>query len=187
MTALHLKSYWDDLAFLVAFLWLASNYWIGLILKISWYILNAWSLLCCARLCLCHMQPPGYLLQCLFYKCCLPFLPLEVLVSIADCPVWLCFCVTVLFSCLFSPPCLFCFCTCSLFLILGAVAYCFLNIILNFFRLCFLGSSQHYPMLYHPMRWSMSMRSGAVQHGPFLVLQTGMWWLDIMTWYDWCL
>ena len=48
----------------------------------------------CAGLCVCHMQPllgfqsvNSYLLQCLFDNCCVLFFPLDVLVSIADCPV----------------------------------------------------------------------------------------------------
>ena len=48
-------------------------------------------------------------LQCLFDKCGVPFLPLEVLVSIADCPVRLCFCVTVL-SFLTYPVFWYCYC-----------------------------------------------------------------------------
>ena len=45
----------------------------------------------------------GHLLQCLFDKAVFPFFPLEVLVSIADCPVRLCFlCDCPIFSPFFS-------------------------------------------------------------------------------------
>ena len=59
----------------------------------------------------------SYLLQCLFDT----FFPLDVLISIADYPVRLCFCVTVLFSFLFILLLLYCFC---MFLVL----YFFLNV-----------------------------------------------------------
>ena len=81
-----------------------------------------------------------------------PFLPLDVLVSIADCPVRLCFCVTVLFSFLFYPFFLLIF---GIVFVFFFVLFCFFpkHIILNFFKLCFLGSSQgfikfsHFPIL----------------------------------------
>ena len=93
----------------------------------------------------------GHLLQCLFDKCCVPFLPLEVLVAVADCPVQLCFCVTVPIS---IPFFYFlydlCFCIVSFFL---------KHMMLNVYRLCFLGSSQNYTVRGRYTRFMLDIAS----------------------------